>query len=61
MPSTDSCARGEAGHLWVGYDISPSMLRIARGREAGAESSVSWAFEVDGDLFLADAGGVKAK
>ncbi|CAK9089121.1 Probable 18S rRNA (guanine-N(7))-methyltransferase (Bud site selection protein 23 homolog) (Williams-Beuren syndrome chromosomal region 22 protein homolog) [Durusdinium trenchii] len=34
----------EAGHLWVGYDISPSMLRIARSRE------------VDGDLFLADAG-----
>ncbi|CAJ1434037.1 unnamed protein product [Effrenium voratum] len=36
--------RGEAGHLWVGYDISPSMLKIARSRE------------VDGDLFLADAG-----
>ncbi|CAJ1351779.1 unnamed protein product [Effrenium voratum] len=35
---------GEAGHLWVGYDISPSMLKIARSRE------------VDGDLFLADAG-----
>lgn len=34
----------EAGHLWVGYDISPSMLKIAKSRE------------VDGDLFLADAG-----
>lgn len=34
----------EAGHLWIGYDISPSMLKIANHRE------------VDGDLFLADAG-----
>jgi hypothetical protein len=24
---------GEAGHLWVGYDISPSMLKIAKSRE----------------------------
>ncbi|CAE7890489.1 unnamed protein product [Symbiodinium microadriaticum] len=35
---------GEAGHIWIGYDISPSMLRIAHQRE------------VDGDLCLADAG-----
>jgi len=34
----------EAGHIWIGYDISPSMLRIAHQRE------------VDGDLCLADAG-----
>lgn len=34
----------EAGHMWVGYDISPSMLRIAEERD------------VDGDLILADAG-----
>eukprot|EP00930_Biecheleria_cincta_P043631 TRINITY_DN29948_c0_g1_i1.p1 TRINITY_DN29948_c0_g1~~TRINITY_DN29948_c0_g1_i1.p1 ORF type:complete len:278 (-),score=55.13 TRINITY_DN29948_c0_g1_i1:396-1229(-) len=34
----------ERGHFWVGYDISPSMLKIAHQRE------------VDGDLFLADAG-----
>lgn len=34
----------EAGHTWIGYDISPSMLRIANDRE------------LDGDLLLADAG-----
>lgn len=34
----------EAGHAWIGYDISPSMLNIATERE------------VDGDLVLADAG-----
>eukprot|EP00933_Yihiella_yeosuensis_P021967 TRINITY_DN17303_c1_g1_i1.p1 TRINITY_DN17303_c1_g1~~TRINITY_DN17303_c1_g1_i1.p1 ORF type:complete len:285 (-),score=55.53 TRINITY_DN17303_c1_g1_i1:84-938(-) len=34
----------ERGHIWIGYDISPSMLRIAEGRE------------VDGDLLLNDAG-----
>merc|ERR1712048_444374 len=34
----------EAGHAWIGYDISPSMLGIAAERE------------VDGDLVLADAG-----
>merc|ERR1719446_686821 len=37
-------AISDAGHIWVGYDISPSMLRIASERE------------VDGDLILADAG-----
>lgn len=37
-------AAGDAGHIWIGYDISPSMLRIAHDRE------------VDGDLMLADAG-----
>mmetsp|Transcript_76865 Transcript_76865/g.238077 ORF Transcript_76865/g.238077 Transcript_76865/m.238077 type:complete len:280 (-) Transcript_76865:58-897(-) len=34
----------EAGHMWVGYDISHSMLHVANERE------------VDGDLMLADAG-----
>lgn len=34
----------EAGHMWVGYDISASMLNIATERE------------VDGDLVLCDAG-----
>lgn len=34
----------EAGHMWVGYDISASMLGIASERE------------VDGDLVLCDAG-----
>jgi 18S rRNA (guanine1575-N7)-methyltransferase len=34
----------EAGHIFIGYDISPSMLRIANERE------------VEGDLILADAG-----
>eukprot|EP00405_Crypthecodinium_cohnii_P047109 CAMPEP_0206568304 /NCGR_PEP_ID=MMETSP0325_2-20121206/25763_1 /ASSEMBLY_ACC=CAM_ASM_000347 /TAXON_ID=2866 /ORGANISM="Crypthecodinium cohnii, Strain Seligo" /LENGTH=304 /DNA_ID=CAMNT_0054071677 /DNA_START=37 /DNA_END=948 /DNA_ORIENTATION=+ len=34
----------DAGHMWIGYDISGSMLGIAEKRE------------VDGDLFLADAG-----
>lgn len=34
----------DAGHAWVGYDISPSMLRIARERES------------EGDLIHADAG-----
>eukprot|EP00931_Biecheleriopsis_adriatica_P050508 TRINITY_DN2924_c0_g1_i2.p1 TRINITY_DN2924_c0_g1~~TRINITY_DN2924_c0_g1_i2.p1 ORF type:complete len:277 (-),score=55.76 TRINITY_DN2924_c0_g1_i2:33-863(-) len=37
-------AISERGHAWVGYDISPSMLKVAHERE------------VDGDLFLADAG-----
>ncbi|KIW26307.1 uncharacterized protein PV07_09408 [Cladophialophora immunda] len=35
----------EEGHLWVGMDISPSMLDIALQRE-----------DVEGDLFLADMG-----
>jgi len=34
----------EAGHVWIGYDISPWMLKIANERE------------VDGDVVLADAG-----
>lgn len=34
----------DAGHMWVGYDISKSMLEIANERE------------VDGDLVLCDAG-----
>lgn len=34
----------EAGHMWLGYDISPAMLNIAADRE------------VDGDLCLCDAG-----
>jgi 18S rRNA (guanine1575-N7)-methyltransferase len=34
----------DAGHMWVGYDISKSMLDIASERE------------VDGDLILCDAG-----
>ena len=33
--------RGEAGHLWVGYDISPSMLKIARSREARPEANMA--------------------
>lgn len=37
-------AISDAGHIWVGYDISPSMLQIAGERE------------VEGDLVLADAG-----
>jgi len=37
-------AISDAGHAWVGYDISPSMLNIANERE------------VDGGLILADAG-----
>ncbi|KAI0235564.1 18S rRNA (guanine1575-N7)-methyltransferase [Massospora cicadina] len=35
---------GEAGHLWVGFDIAPAMLDIAVQRE------------VEGDMFLQDAG-----
>ncbi|OAP54885.1 hypothetical protein AYL99_10585 [Fonsecaea erecta] len=35
----------EEGHIWVGMDISPSMLDIALQRET-----------VEGDLFLADMG-----
>jgi len=34
----------DAGHMWVGYDISKSMLEVAHERE------------VDGDLVLCDAG-----
>ncbi|KAI9293438.1 S-adenosyl-L-methionine-dependent methyltransferase [Neoconidiobolus thromboides FSU 785] len=34
----------EEGHFWVGFDISPSMLNVAVERE------------VEGDLFLQDAG-----
>jgi 18S rRNA (guanine1575-N7)-methyltransferase len=34
----------EEGHVWVGLDISPSMLEIALERE------------VEGDLFLHDIG-----
>lgn len=34
----------DAGHMWVGYDISPSMLEVAHERE------------VDGDLVLCDMG-----
>jgi len=34
----------DAGHMWIGYDISGSMLNIAAERE------------VDGDLVLCDAG-----
>lgn len=34
----------EEGHIWVGMDISPSMLEVALERE------------VDGDLFLHDIG-----
>lgn len=37
-------ALSEAGHAWLGYDISASMLSVAREREA------------EGDLLLADAG-----
>jgi len=37
-------AISDAGHMWIGYDISASMLRIAEERE------------VEGDLVLADAG-----
>mmetsp|Transcript_58565 Transcript_58565/g.156778 ORF Transcript_58565/g.156778 Transcript_58565/m.156778 type:complete len:280 (-) Transcript_58565:263-1102(-) len=37
-------AISDAGHMWVGYDISPAMLRIANDRE------------VEGDLVLSDAG-----
>jgi len=37
-------ACSDAGHMWIGYDISGSMLRIANERE------------VEGDLVLADAG-----
>ncbi|CAG8779452.1 25397_t:CDS:2, partial [Gigaspora rosea] len=34
----------EEGHMWVGMDISPSMLQVALDRE------------VEGDLFLQDVG-----
>lgn len=34
----------DAGHAWIGYDISPSMLKIANERE------------VNGDVILSDAG-----
>lgn len=34
----------EEGHIWVGMDISPSMLEVALERE------------VEGDLFLQDIG-----
>lgn len=34
----------EDGHIWVGMDISPSMLEVALERE------------VEGDLFLQDIG-----
>ncbi|KAI9287525.1 S-adenosyl-L-methionine-dependent methyltransferase [Umbelopsis sp. AD052] len=34
----------EEGHIWVGMDIAPSMLDVAKDRE------------VEGDLFLQDAG-----
>jgi 18S rRNA (guanine1575-N7)-methyltransferase len=34
----------EQGHIWVGLDIAPSMLDVARDRE------------VEGDLFLQDLG-----
>ena len=34
----------EAGHFWIGLDISPSMLEVALDRE------------VEGDLLLADIG-----
>jgi 18S rRNA (guanine1575-N7)-methyltransferase len=34
----------DEGHIWVGLDISPSMLDIANDRE------------VEGDLFLQDIG-----
>lgn len=34
----------EEGHVWVGVDISPSMLEVALERE------------VEGDLFLQDIG-----
>eukprot|EP00928_Gymnodinium_smaydae_P078594 TRINITY_DN62716_c0_g1_i1.p2 TRINITY_DN62716_c0_g1~~TRINITY_DN62716_c0_g1_i1.p2 ORF type:complete len:279 (-),score=71.52 TRINITY_DN62716_c0_g1_i1:82-918(-) len=34
----------DANHIWIGYDIAPAMLNVARERE------------VDGDLILADAG-----
>lgn len=34
----------EEGHIWVGMDISPSMLEVALDRE------------VEGDLFLHDIG-----
>ena len=44
--------QGEGGHLWVGYDISPSMLKIAKSREAISKrhrSSIgfklSWIFD----------------
>jgi len=37
-------AISDAGHMWLGYDISPSMLKIAKSRE------------VEGDLLQADAG-----
>lgn len=37
-------AISDAGHMWIGYDISKSMLAIANERE------------VEGDVFLADAG-----
>mmetsp|Transcript_69448 Transcript_69448/g.224620 ORF Transcript_69448/g.224620 Transcript_69448/m.224620 type:complete len:277 (-) Transcript_69448:137-967(-) len=37
-------AISDAGHEWIGYDISPAMLRIANERD------------VEGDLILADAG-----
>jgi 18S rRNA (guanine1575-N7)-methyltransferase len=36
---------GAGGHIWVGMDISPSMLDVAVQRES-----------VEGDLFLADMG-----
>lgn len=36
-------AISDAGHTWIGYDISPSMLAIANDR-------------VDGDMVLSDAG-----
>lgn len=35
----------DAGHLWIGYDISPSMLKVAASDR-----------EVEGDLLQADAG-----
>jgi 18S rRNA (guanine1575-N7)-methyltransferase len=37
-------ACSDAGHVWIGYDISPSMLRCANDGEC------------EGDLVLADAG-----
>ncbi|KAK9449609.1 S-adenosyl-L-methionine-dependent methyltransferase [Limtongia smithiae] len=40
----------EGGHVWVGMDISPSMLAVALDRDPEGEDALA------GDLFLADMG-----
>ena len=56
----------EAGHHWIGFDISTAMLGDCASRRSPSQSDAAAAEiaienEVEGDVFLHDAGQVRRR